>query len=251
MPAATSDAVPVERVRLEVRAGEIVGVAGVAGNGQDELLAALSGETRTARADAIVLDGRPVGDAGATARRAAGLCSVPEQRLGHAAVPTMTLAENAFLTGHRRRGLLSGGLLAGRRARAFAREIIDAFDVRCNGPSSLAGSLSGGNLQKFVVGREVLQDPDVLVVAQPTWGVDAGAAATIRAALRRLADEGAAVLVVSQDLDELMAITDRIAALCAGRLSAAYPTASVSVQDVGRLMGGAASLEGAPEPLAA
>ena len=251
VPAATADAVPIEGVRLEVRAGEIVGVAGVAGNGQDELLAALSGEVRTTRADAIVLDGRPVGRVGATGRRAAGLCSVPEQRLGHAAVPTMTLAENAFLTGHRRRGLLSGGLLAGRRARAFAQEVIDAFDVRCNGPSSLAGSLSGGNLQKFVVGREVLQDPGVLVVAQPTWGVDAGAAETIRAALRRLADGGAAVLVVSQDLDELMGLTDRISALCAGRLSVAYPTRSVGVSDVGRLMGGASSLESAPEPLAA
>ena len=130
--------------------------------------------------------------------------------------------------------------------------MIDAFDVRCNGPSSLAGSLSGGNLQKFVVGREVLQDPSVLVVSQPTWGVDAGAAATIRAALRRLADGGAAVLVVSQDLDELMGLTDRIAALCAGRLSAAYPTGSVTVQEVGRLMGGAVSLEtGAAGSLAA
>ena len=248
LPPATVDAVALEGIELEVAAGEIVGVAGVAGNGQDELVAALSGEALVPEAAMVSIDGRAVGTEGVVRRRALGLATVPEQRLGHAAVPTMTLAENAFLTGYRRAGLLAGGLLAPGRSRRLAARVIEEFDVRCNGPSSLAGSLSGGNLQKFVVGREVVQGPSTLVVAQPTWGVDAGAAAVIRAALRRLADEGAAVLVVSQDLDELMEITDRIGALCAGRLSATYPTASVDAHAVGRLMGGAASLDAPADP---
>ena len=225
---------------LELAAGEIVGIAGVAGNGQDELVRVIGGETPLGRAEAVRLDGRAIGRLDAGERRALGLCTVPEERLGHAAVPDMTLAENAFLTAHRRRPLRRGGLLSRRASRAFAREVIERFDVRCDGPDSLASSLSGGNLQKFVVGREILQAPRALLVAQPTWGVDAGAAAAIHAALRALAGEGSAVLVVSQDLDELMLLTDRIGALCAGRLSAFHPTASVGAREVGLLMGGEA-----------
>ena len=225
-------------IDLSVAEGEIVGIAGVAGNGQDELMAAIGGETRLESASGIRLDDQDIGRADAGERRRLGLCAVPEERLGHAAVPTMTLAENAFLTGHHRRPLRRFGLRSGRASRAFADAIIARFDVRCNGASSLAGSLSGGNLQKFVVGREILQEPAVLVVSQPTWGVDAGAAAVIHAALRELAASGSAVLVVSQDLDELMALTDRLGALCAGHLSALYPTASLGVREVGLLMGG-------------
>jgi len=225
-------------IDLSVAEGEIVGIAGVAGNGQDELMAAIGGETRLESASGIRLDDQDIGRADAGERRRLGLCAVPEERLGHAAVPTMTLAENAFLTGHYRRPLRRFGLRSGRASRAFADAIIARFDVRCNGASSLAGSLSGGNLQKFVVGREILQEPAVLVVSQPTWGVDAGAAAVIHAALRELAASGSAVLVVSQDLDELMALTDRLGALCAGHLSSLYPTASLGVREVGLLMGG-------------
>ena len=112
------------------------------------------------------------------------------------------------------------------------------FNVQCHGPYAQAASLSGGNLQKFIVGREILQSPHVLVISQPTWGVDAGAAAAIHEAIRQLADEGAAVVLISQDLDELMQSTDRIGALCAGRLSAFHATDSITVQQVGLLMGG-------------
>jgi len=131
------------------------------------------------------------------------------------------------------------------RCKKAATAVIDEFSVQCHGPHSAANSLSGGNLQKFVVGREILQAPDVLVVSQPTWGVDAGAAAAIHKALQTLAKNGAAVLVISQDLDELMAITDRIGALCSGRLSQLYPTQEVDAQQVGQLMGGMHTLEGA------
>ena len=243
LPAAERHASALHDISLAVHGGEIVGIAGVAGNGQDELVALLAGERRPAAnvgagGAAILLDGQDVAALDAGARRARGLCAVPEERLGHAAVPGMTLAENAFLTAHRRRPLLRGGLIAPGASRRFAAEIIERFDVRCDGPSSLASSLSGGNLQKFVVGREILQEPAVLIVSQPTWGVDAGAARTIHEALRALAARGSAVLVVSQDLDELMALSERIGALCAGRLSAFYATASVGVREVGLLMGG-------------
>jgi len=159
-------------------------------------------------------------------------------------VPTMSLAENALLTGFHRQPLRRAGLISMKRSKNSAKAIIDAFSVQCHGVGSAASSLSGGNLQKFVVGREILQTPDVFVVSQPTWGVDAGAAAAIHKAIQGLAKQGAAVLMISQDLDELMALTDRIGALCAGRLSEFYPTHSIDAQQVGQLMGGQSALEG-------
>jgi len=238
-PAPESHDMGLHDITLSVHSGEVVGIAGVAGNGQDELLQVIAGEVLLEDERQVIIDARPAGHLAPGARRMLGLCSIPEERLGHGAVPTMTLAENAFLTAHHRQPMRQVGLVRASRCRAFANDIIKRFNVQCNGPGSLAGSLSGGNLQKFVVGREILQKPSVLVVSQPTWGVDAGAAAAIHQALQELARSGSAVLVISQDLDELMAISDRIAALCAGRLSALHDTESVTPQQVGLLMGGA------------
>jgi simple sugar transport system ATP-binding protein len=231
-----------KNIHFTIRQGEVLGIGGVAGNGQDELLAALSGELRCAP-DAIVLNGQPIGRLGPTQRRALGLLTAPEERLGHAAAPDMSLTENALLTGAVREKLVSGGFLRWGAARGFAERIIEAFDVRTPGPENAARSLSGGNLQKFVIGREVLQNPSVLVVNQPTWGVDASAAAAIRQALLDLAAQGAAVLVISQDLDELMEIAGRFAALNEGRLSDIRPTADLNVEQIGLMMGGAHGME--------
>lgn len=231
-----------KNVHLIVRKGEVFGIGGVAGNGQDELLGVLSGETTTA-ADAVRLHGDAVGNLGPTARRKLGLLTAPEERLGHAAAPDMSLTENAMLTGSARKGLESNGFLKWGLAKDFADKIIEAFDVRTPGPENAARSLSGGNLQKFVIGREVLQQPEVLVVNQPTWGVDAAAAASIRQALLDLAANGAAVICISQDLDELMEISDNFAALNEGRLSAPRPTADLNVEDIGLMMGGAHGME--------
>ena len=238
LPANENNQQSLSSISLSINAGEIVGIAGVAGNGQDELMQVLAGELTSDKADDVVLNGQDVGHLDAGARRQAGLCCVPEERLGHAAVPSMTLTENVFLTAHHVKNLQVLGMTSQGRCRAFGREVIETFNVQCNGPSSIASSLSGGNLQKFIVGREILQNPKVLIVSQPTWGVDAGAAAAIHKALLMLAQNGSAVLVISQDLDELMMITDRLGALCAGVLSPFYRTADVSVQDVGLLMGG-------------
>ncbi len=231
-----------EDINLDVQAGEILGIGGVAGNGQDELVAALSGEMRTV-AEMVRLKGDPVGQMPPNARRALGLLAAPEERMGHAAAPDMSLTENALMTAVTRKSLAERGFLKWKDARAFAEDVIKTFDVRTPGPENAARSLSGGNLQKFVIGREIMQDPDVFVVNQPTWGVDASAAADIRQALLDLAAKGAAVICISQDLDELMEISDRFAALNEGRLSEPRPAAGLTVDEIGLMLGGAHDLE--------
>jgi general nucleoside transport system ATP-binding protein len=227
-----------EEVSFELRAGEILGIAGVSGNGQAELLAALSGERAAPSPATLLLDGEPAGGLSAGARRKRGLAYVPERRLGHATVPGMSLAENALLTAHRH-GLVRNGLVRRDSTRKLAAETMAAFDVRAGGVLAPAESLSGGNLQKFVVGREVGLAPKVLVVAQPTWGVDVGATAFIRAELVRLRDSGTAVLVISEDLDELLEVSDRIAVLYRGRLTPPVDAAAHDAESIGLLMGGA------------
>ncbi|PJI92861.1 nucleoside ABC transporter ATP-binding protein [Yoonia maricola] len=229
-------------INLEVRKGEVLGIGGVAGNGQDELVAALSGEMKSAKG-MIRYKGDDVGQMPPNARRKIGLLAAPEERMGHAAAPDMSLTENAILTAMTRQNLTSKGFLHWGKARSFADEVIAAFDVRTPGPENAARSLSGGNLQKFVIGREIMQSPEVLVVNQPTWGVDASAAAAIRQALLDLAEKGAAVIVISQDLDELMEISDRFAALNEGRLSAPRPAQGLTVEEIGLMLGGAHDME--------
>jgi simple sugar transport system ATP-binding protein len=228
--------VALREVSLAVRGGEIVGVAGVSGNGQSELLAALCGET-PCDPDTLLLDGAPVGKSGVAERRARGLAFVPEERLGRGAVPDMTLTDNGLLTAHRS-GMVRKGLVNRGRAEAFARGIIDRFRVQCRGPVALAGNLSGGNLQKFIVGREIELSARVLLVSQPTWGVDVAAAAFLRQCLIDLSRQGAAVLVISEDLEELLEICDRIAVMYQGRLSAATPRSATDSEQLGLLMAG-------------
>jgi len=242
IPPASAFGMPLREISLSLRKGEILGIGGVAGNGQDELLGSLSGETR-ASVGMIEYKSRDMADMGPNARRKIGLLSAPEERLGHAAAPDMSLIENAMLTGATREGLEKGGLLNWSAARDFADRIIEAFDVRTPSAANAARSLSGGNLQKFVIGREVLQRPEVFVVNQPTWGVDASAAAAIRQALLDLAKSGAAIIVISQDLDELMEISDRFAALNEGRLSQPRLTIGLTVEEIGLMLGGAHDLE--------
>lgn len=229
-------------VSLSVRAGEILGIGGVAGNGQDELLAALSGESRTAKS-AVLLNDQPIGQLGPNERRRLGLLTAPEERLGHAAAPAMSLIENALLTGSIRENLTRNGFLKWSAAEDFANRIISDFDVRTPGAGNAAQSLSGGNLQKFVIGREVLQRPVALVVNQPTWGVDASAAAAIRQSLLDLAASGTAIICISQDLDELMEISDKFAALNEGRLSEPRATEGLQIDEIGLMMGGAHGME--------
>ena len=238
LPASGDFDVPLRDIAFTVRAGEILGIAGVAGNGQNELMLALSGETPVAAAGSVRLGDAAVGTLPISARRRLGLAAVPEERNGHAAVLGFTLAENAVLTARGRMGMVRHGVILGGAARGYAEEVIRAFAVKATGPRATAGSLSGGNLQKFVMGREVLQVPEVLIVSQPTWGVDAGAAAAIHQALVDLAQRGSAIVVISQDLDELLAISDSLAVINEGCLSPKRGAGDVSIDEIGLLMGG-------------
>jgi ABC-type uncharacterized transport system ATPase subunit len=226
-----------QKLNLRVRSGEIVGIAGISGNGQKELQAAISGERLCESNDFVRLCGQPVGRWSPAPRRQLGLRFIPEERLGRGAVPEMHLADNCVLTGARA-GLVRHGIVQRRAARAFARATIREYSVKCDGELSPANSLSGGNLQKFIVGREIRLSSKVMLAAQPTWGVDIGASMQIRQALIDLRNAGAAVLVISEELDELYSICDRLAVLARGRLSAAIPTMQLPLETVGVWMTG-------------
>jgi len=224
-------------IALEVHGGEVVGLAGISGNGQAELVALLSGERTLHDKEAVAICGMPAGHLGAGARRSLGFAFVPEERLGRGAVPPHALVENALLTGHTK-GMVHRGMVLRRRAMEMVHSIIGRFDVRASGAEAEAHSLSGGNLQKFIVGREIGLQPHVLLVAQPTWGVDVGAAAFIRQTLIDLSRAGTAVLVVSEDLDELLEISDRLLVISQGRLSQPLAGARASREQIGLLMSG-------------
>lgn len=224
-------------INFEVRSGEILGIAGVAGNGQEELLAALSGEHLVRRSEQITFADTAVGLMDPRERRELGMAFVPEERLGRGAVPEMSLVDNSLLTGFLQ-GLVHIGFINPRKTEQFADQIIDKFKVKTPNNRAQAQSLSGGNLQKFIIGREILQNPKLLVASHPTWGVDIGAATAIHKALIELRDRGAAILVVSEDIDELFLISDRLCAICDGQLSPDKPTLETSIEEVGRWMTG-------------
>jgi simple sugar transport system ATP-binding protein len=228
-------------INLSVRAGEILGIAGIAGNGQSELMDALTGEWRPSYANAgnmIQLGADDITTLSPAGRRRAGLAFVPEERNGHAAVPSMTLSENTLLTGYDLDNVVRGGMINHDQTLAMARQISKTYDVRQPSDNPLASSLSGGNLQKFVVGREIIKSPDVLIVSQPTWGVDIGAAQFIRTAMAELAKQGSAVIMISQDLEEIFQIAHQITVLNAGQLSATFKTRDITAERIGLLMGG-------------
>ena len=236
VPSTEPFGVDLQHIALQVRAGEVLGIAGVSGNGQKELLAALSGEDTRADAQAVTVLGQAVGRMGPAQRRALGLHFVPEERLGRGAVPQLSLARNLLLT--RRDALRWGGWIDRRKLAHQARDIIDRYHVKANGPHAAAKSLSGGNLQKFIMGREIEAKPTLLIVSQPTWGVDVGAAAQIRGELLKLRDAGCAVLVVSEELDELFEISDRLQVIAKGQLSPSVPRAEATVAQIGQWMSG-------------
>ena len=232
--------VDLAQIDLQVRAGEVVGIAGVSGNGQKELLYALSGEDCRAVPGSIWMGSTDVSHLHPGARRSLGLHFVPEERLGRGAVPTLSLAHNLLLSrtesiAHRH---LAGGWIRVRTLEDHAKRLIGQFKVKASGPRALAKSLSGGNLQKFIVGREIEAGPKLLIVSQPTWGVDVGAAAQIRAAILALRDTGCAVLVVSEELDELFEVCDRLHVIARGRLSPSVPLADATVERIGEWMSG-------------
>jgi simple sugar transport system ATP-binding protein len=244
MPASSPFAVALEGISLSVQAGEVVGIAGVAGNGQSEFFKMVSGEATLPDASSIRIGGKPAANLGINERRRMGAAFVPEERLGHGAIPQMSLSQNMLLSRHgsdRAAFIALGpvGLVRTDVTLDATKRVSAAMDVRKTGDDPDASSLSGGNLQKFIMGRELDRQPSVFIVNQPTWGVDAGASARIRQALVDLARSGSAVLVISQDLDEIFEVSDRIAVIHDGKLSEPMPAAEATLERIGLLMGGA------------
>jgi general nucleoside transport system ATP-binding protein len=231
-------------ISFQVRAGEIVGLAGISGNGQQELMAVLSGEQtlKPPISNSINISGKTVGLLNAQERRQLGLGFIPEERLGRGAVPSMTLADNTLLT-HQVAPLIRQQSIAGRvivkaATQHLATRIIESFKVKAPSGNALAKSLSGGNLQKYIVGRELLREPTLLLISQPTWGVDIGAASQIRGEILALRDRGCAILVVSEEVDELFEISDRLMVIAQGKVSPSINTREASVERIGLWMSG-------------
>ena len=224
-------------ISLTMKQGSIVGIAGVAGNGQDELMELLIGE-KSSEDNVLTFDGEDIGSLNSHERRQLSMFFVPEERLGHGAVPDMTLDENMLLSRPESEGMTSNGVIDWKAVSSFSEQVISDFDVQTPSSRMLAKSLSGGNLQKFMVGRELIRKPKLVIVAQPTWGVDAGSANNIHQSLISLADQGSAVLIISQDLDEILSLCEQIHVLSEGSLSDAVDMKKDGLEKISQLMVG-------------
>ena len=224
-------------ISFKVQSGEILGIAGISGNGQRELINGIVGEWLTQKPEDVCICGKPVGHLDPGKRRKVGLGFVPEDRLGRGAVPGMNLMYNYLLTTHRH-NLIRGGLVLFKKVSKFTKECISSFDVKCGSIEDQVTSLSGGNIQKFITGREILQEPDLIVISQPTWGVDVGAANIIRQSIIDLRNKGTAVMVISEELDELFEICDRLMVIAEGHLSPSLNVCDTTKEEIGIWMSG-------------
>ncbi|MBT3855131.1 MAG: ATP-binding cassette domain-containing protein, partial [Thiotrichales bacterium] len=224
-------------VSLTLKQGSIVGIAGVAGNGQDELMEILIGE-KSSSSGVLNFNGEDIGSLNSHERRQLSMFFVPEERLGHGAVPDMSLDENMLLSRPNSDQMTRRGVIDWNIVSSFSEQVISDFDVQTPSSRMLAKSLSGGNLQKFMVGRELIRSPKLLIVSQPTWGVDAGSANNIHQSLISLADQGSAILIISQDLDEILSLCEQIHVLSEGRLSEAVDMKKDGLEKISQLMVG-------------
>ncbi len=227
----------VRDLSLSVRSGEIVGVAGVAGNGQRELAEAVTG-MRTPSGGTVTVAGRKLKTSDPRSAIAAGVAHVPEDRLGTGVAPSLSIAENTVLKSYRSSPVSSGPLLRWRAVARHAVDLIHRYAVATPGPHLRARDLSGGNLQKLVLGREFSGQPKVLIAASPTRGLDVGAIETVHSYLREAASQGVAVLLISEDLDEIRALADRIVVIYEGRLRGEFDPVTATVEEIGLAMAG-------------
>ncbi|MDX3454935.1 ABC transporter ATP-binding protein [Streptomyces sp. ME02-8801-2C] len=234
----------VRDVRLTVRAGEIVGIAGVAGNGQSELVEALAG-LRPVTAGRVALLGDDITHASATERRAKGLAYVPEDRHAVGTAPAASVADNLAM-GHHRTSLSARGLLPPATVRGHAGRLIERFGIKAASPEVPASALSGGNVQKLLIGRELAHEAPLLLVEQPTRGVDIGAVQNIHDQLIAYRDAGHAVLLVSAELSEIRGLADRVLVMYEGRVTASYAKAEADERTLGLAMAGGGAGSSAP-----
>ena len=229
---------PLRDVSLAVRAGEIVGIAGVSGNGQRALADVVSGMLAPA-SGTMTIAGRPVKTFQPREVQALGLGRIPEDRMTTGLVTNLPLADSMVLPRIGTKAFSERGLLKPGAIRAFAEEQIKAYDIRCPGPSIRAGALSGGNLQKALLARELAFDPKVLIAAQPTRGLDIGAARFIHEKFLELRSRGCGIVVISEDLEELLTLSDRIAVMYEGRVAGTVEAADATIARLGMMMTGA------------
>jgi general nucleoside transport system ATP-binding protein len=227
----------VKDVSLTIRGGEIVGVAGVAGNGQRELAETIVG-MRPLTDGAAQVCGRRLGGGDPREAISAGVAYVPEDRLGTGVAPSLSIASNVVLKSYRAAPVSTGPMLRLARIRDLARSVIERYDVRTSGPNVPAWQLSGGNLQKVVLAREFSGEPAVLVAASPTRGLDVAGIETVHSYLRDAASKGVGVLLISEDLDEILAIADRVLVMYEGSVVGERDAQTATVEELGLLMAG-------------
>jgi ABC-type uncharacterized transport system ATPase subunit len=227
-----------KKVSLEVGVGEILGIAGVAGNGQHELAQVVAG-LRIPTHGRVRLDGRDVTGVGARAMTRRGIAHIPEDRMGEGLVGNLPLADNAVLKSYDRPPLAWGPFLRVQRIVRFAQTLLERFNIRGARPDSATRLLSGGQLQRFLLAREMALDPRVIVAVHPTRGLDVAATKQVQEWLLRARDTGASVLLISEDLDEVMQLSDRIAVLYEGEIVGTVPAALANREQLGLLMAGA------------
>ena len=227
-----------KNISFQVNVGEIFGIAGVAGNGQSELMDILVGENTSINSGELIFNNQNIELLNPQKRRDLSIAFVPENRLGHSAVPELTLNENILLSQFPNNNFSKHGIFNQNLIEKHTKNVINNFNVITPGPDAKASSLSGGNLQKFVIGREISTKPKLLIISHPTWGIDAGAEHSIRESLIELSKNGTSIIVISQDLDELIEITHRMAVIYSGQLSAPFKTSEVEISKLGLLMGG-------------
>jgi len=227
-------------VSLTIRGGEIVGVAGVAGNGQRELAEAIVG-MRPVTNGAVEVCGRRLNGGDPREAISAGVAYVPEDRLGTGVAPGLSIASNVVLKSYRGPPVSRGPMLRFGHIRDLARGVIDRYDVRTSGPNVPAWQLSGGNLQKLVLAREFSGEPAVLVAAAPTRGLDVAGIETVHSYLRGAASTGVGILLISEDLDEILVLADRVAVMYEGSVVGERSVELATVEELGLLMAGAGS----------
>ena len=237
-PSESQFSVSLKNIDIEISGGEILGIAGIAGNGQYELMEALTGEYLVNDKDTIMFNNKDLSFMKPNERRKHGLSFIPEERIGHATISSFKLSDNFYLTDYINKHSSRFGIVNNQFNKTNAENIVKNYDVRIPYENPTASSLSGGNLQKFIVGREISRAPKLLIASQPTWGVDIGAALEIRKQIINIAENGALVILISQDIDEIFMLSDVISVIYDGKLSKQFNKNKISIEQVGLLMGG-------------